>query len=151
MRKPSQHTEVMAMTEAVNFEIPKEINTRLDRLASMYGNLTAFVAMKAGYAREDIPVLIFRVAELYGVIQALGVIFGYKCTKEVRKAIDTFKDLFEEALDYMFEDVDNPDLLESIMRGLDKLHVASLMLIVGCAGLSAIVPAPENLGGDSRD
>jgi len=33
------------MTEdVVTFEVPKEINTRLDRLASLYGNLTAFVA-----------------------------------------------------------------------------------------------------------
>ncbi len=53
--------------EAVNFEIPKEIDTRLDRLASMYGNLTAFVAMKAGYRVEDKPILIFRLAELYGL------------------------------------------------------------------------------------
>ncbi len=136
--------------EAVNFEIPKEINTRLDRLASMYGNLTAFVAMKAGYQTEDIPILIFRIAELYGVIQALGVIFGYKCQKEVRKAIDTFKSLFEEGLDYIFEDVNNPDLLKDLMEGLDKLHLASLMLIVGCAGLPAILPAPEKVGGDGQ-
>jgi hypothetical protein len=136
--------------EVVNFEIPKEINTRLDRLASMYGNLTAFVAMKAGYQTEDIPILIFRIAELYGVIQALGVIFGYKCQKEVRKAIDTFKSLFEEGLDYIFEDVNNPDLLKDLMEGLDKLHVASLMLIVGCAGLPAILPAPDKVGGDGQ-
>jgi hypothetical protein len=140
----------MSSNEVVNFEIPKEINTRLDRLASMYGNLTAFVAMKAGYQTEDIPVLIFRIAELYGVIQALGVIFGYKCQKEVRKAIDTFKALFEEGLDYIFEDVNNPDLLKDLMEGLDKLHVASLMLIVGCAGLPAILPAPEKVGGDGQ-
>lgn len=140
----------MSSNEVVNFEIPKEINTRLDRLASMYGNLTAFVAMKAGYQTEDIPVLIFRIAELYGVIQALGVIFGYKCQKEVRKAIDTFKALFEEGLDYIFEDVNNPDLLKDLMEGLDKLHVASLMLIVGCAGLPAILPAPEKVGGGGQ-
>lgn len=135
--------------DAVTFEVPKEIDTRLDRLASMYGDLTAFVARKAGYEKEDIPVLIFRTAELYGISQALGVIFGYKCTKEVRKALDAFKSLFEEGLDYIFEDVDNPDLLKDLLEGLDKLHVATLMLIVACAGQSAILPAPENLGSGS--
>ena len=136
------------MTEdVVTFQIPKEIDARLDRLASMYGDLTAFVARKAGYDKEDIPVLIFRVAELYGISQALGVIFGYKCTKEVRKALDAYKDLFNEALDYIFSDIDNPDLIKDLMEGLDKLHVASFMLIVACAGLPAIIPAPENIGG----
>jgi hypothetical protein len=136
------------MTEdVVTFEIPKEIDSRLDRLASMYGNLTAFVASRAGYDKEDIPVLMFRIAELYGISQALGIIFGYKCTKEVRKALDTFKDLFNEGLDYIFSDIDNPDLLKDLMDSLDKLHVATLMLIVACAGQSAILPAPENIGG----
>jgi hypothetical protein len=136
------------MTEdVVTFEIPKEIDSRLDRLASLYGNLTAFVASRAGYEKEDIPVLIFRIAELYGISQALGIIFGYKCTKEVRKALDTFKDLFNEGLDYIFSDIDNPDLLKDLMDGLNKLHVATLMLIVACAGQSAILPAPENIGG----
>mgnify|MGYP001770613155 CR=1 FL=1 len=134
-------------TEVVNFEIPKEIDARLDRLASIYGNLTAFVAMKAGYKVEDKPILIFRLAELYGLTQALGIIFGYKCTEEVRKVLDVYKDLFEEGLDYLFEDVDNPDLIKDLMEGLDKLKVASLMLIVACAGLPAILPAPENIGG----
>ena len=139
------------MTEdVVTFEIPKEIDTRLDRLASLYGNLTAFVASRAGYDKEDIPVLIFKIAEVYGISQALGVIFGYKCTKEVRKALDTFKDLFNEGLDYIFSDIDNPDLLKHLMDGLDKLHVAMLMLIVACAGLPAILPAPENIGGGAN-
>ncbi len=139
------------MTEGVvTFDVPKEVNTRLDRLASMYGDLTAFVARRAGYEKEDIPVLIFRIAELYGISQALGIIFGYKCTKEVRKALDAFKSLFEEGLDYIFEDIDNPDLLKDLLDGLDKLHVASLMLIVACAGQSAILPAPEGLGGGSN-
>ena len=97
--------------EAVNFEIPKSIDSLLDRLASMYGSLTAYVAMRAGYDKEDIPVLIFRLAELYGLTQALGVVFGSKCEKEVRKAIDVYKDLFEEGLDYVFGNIDNPCLL----------------------------------------
>jgi len=140
------------MTEdVVTFEIPKEINTRLDRLASMYGDLTAFVARRANYEKEDIPVLIFRLAELYGITQALGVIFGYKCTKEVRKTLDAFKSLFDEGLDYIFSDIDNPDLLNDLLKALDKLHVASLMLIVGCAGLPAILPAPDKLGGGAND
>ncbi len=139
------------MTEdVVTFQIPKEIDTRLDRLASMYGDLTAFVARRAGYDKEDIPVLIFRIAELYGISQALGVIFGYKCTQEVRKALDAFKSLFDEGLDYIFSDIDNPDLLKDLMEGLDKLHVAMLMLIVACAGLPAILPAPESLGGGAN-
>ena len=137
-------------SEAVNFEIPKEINARLDRLASIYGNLTAFVAMKAGYQVEDKPVLIFRLAELYGLTQALGIIFGYKCTSEVRKVLDVYKDLFEEGLDYLFGEIDNPDLIKDLMEGLDKLKVATLMLIVACAGLPAILPAPESLGGGSQ-
>ena len=136
-------------TEAVDFEVPKNIDTLLDRLASMYGNLTAFVAMRAGYESEDIPVLIFRVAELYGLTQALGVIFGSRCEKEVRKALDVYKDLFDEALDYIFGNNDNPDLLRDLMDGLFKLKVGVMMLITGCAGLPAIVRAPPEAGGDA--
>jgi len=135
--------------EAVNFEIPKSIDSLLDRLASMYGSLTAYVAMRAGYDKEDIPVLIFRLAELYGLTQALGVIFGSKCEKEVRKAIDVYKDLFEEGLDYVFGNIDNPDLLQALMDGLFKLKVGVMMLITGCAGLPAVVRAPPEEGGDA--
>jgi len=135
--------------EAVNFEIPKSIDTLLDRLASMYGSLTAYVAMRAGYDTEDIPVLIFRVAELYGLTQALGVIFGSRCEKEVRKALDVYKDLFEESLDYVFGNTDNPDLLKDLMDGLFKLKVGVMMLITGCAGLPAVVRAPPEDGGDA--
>jgi len=116
----------------------------------MYGSLTAFVAMRAGYDKEDIPVLIFRLAELYGLTQALGVIFGSKCEKEVREAIDVYKDLFEEGLDYVFGNIDNPDLLQALMDGLFKLKVGVMMLITGCAGLPAIVRAPPEEGGDAN-
>jgi hypothetical protein len=107
--------------------------------------------MKAGYQVEDKPILIFRLAELYGLTQALGVIFGYKCTKEVRKVLDVYKDLFEEGLDYLFEDVENPDLIKDLMESLDKLKLATLMLIVSCAGLPAILPAPDKVGGGAND
>jgi hypothetical protein len=135
--------------EAVNFEVPKSIDALLDRLASMYGSLTAYVAMRAGYDTEDIPVLIFRVAELYGLTQALGVIFGSRCEKEVRKALDVYKDLFEESLDYVFGNTDNPDVLKDLMDGLFKLKVGVMMLITGCAGLPAVVRAPPEDGGDA--
>ena len=135
--------------EAVNFEIPKSINPLLDRLASMYGSLTAYVQMRAGYESGDIPVLIFRVAELYGLTQALGVIFGSKCEKEVRKALEVYKDLFEESLDYIFGNIENPDLLKDLMDGLFKLKVGTFLLMTGCAGLPAIVKAPPEDGGDA--
>jgi hypothetical protein len=135
--------------EAVNFEIPKSIDTLLDRLASMYGSLTAYVQMRAGYESEDIPILIFRVAELYGLTQALGIIFGSKCEKDVRKALEVYKDLFEESLDYVFGDVEHPDIIKDLMDGLFKLKVGVLMLITGCAGLPAIVRAPPEEGGDA--
>jgi hypothetical protein len=140
---------VAVANEAVNFEVPKSIDTLLDRLASMYGSLTAYVAMRAGYESEDIPILIFRVAELYGLTQALGVIFGSRCEREVRKALDVYKELFEEALDYVFGDIGNPDLLKDLMDGLFKLKVGTFMLITGCAGLPAVVKAPPEEGGDS--
>jgi hypothetical protein len=135
--------------EAVNFEVPKGIDTLLDRLASMYGSLTAHVAMRAGYDTEEVPVLIFRVAELYGLTQALGVIFGSRCEKEVRKALEVYKDLFDEALDYIFGNIDNPGMLKDLMDGLFKLKVGVMMLITGCAGLPAVVSAPPEERGDA--
>ncbi len=51
----------MTEVQAVDFKVPPTIDSLLDRLATMYGSLVAYVERKGGYEPADIPILIFNV------------------------------------------------------------------------------------------
>jgi len=140
----------MNEAQAVDFKVPPTIDRLLDRLATMYGSLVAFMERRAGYDNEDIPVLIFKVAEDFALVQLLGVLFGSKCQKEVEQVLSAYKDLFEGVLDCVFTEPIDQNEVQHLQDLLFQLKVAVYVLIAGCAGLPAILPAPPEPNTDTQ-
>jgi hypothetical protein len=140
----------MNEAQAVDFKVPPTIDRLLDRLATMYGSLVAFMERRAGYDNEDIPVLIFKVAEDFALVQLLGVLFGSKCQKEVEQVLSAYKDLLEGTADCVFTESYSQDEVKHLQDLLFRLKVATYMLVVACAGLPAILPAPPEPNADTQ-
>jgi hypothetical protein len=133
----------MTEAQAVDFQIPPSIDRLLDRLAVLYGSLVAYMERRAGYESEDIPILVFKVAETFGLVQLLGVLFGSRCQDKVEEVLNVYKDLVEGAIDCVFDQVEDQDKVKHLQDLLFQLKVAIYVLIAGCAGLPAIVRAPS--------
>ena len=140
----------MTEVQAVDFKVPPTIDSLLDRLATMYGSLVAYVERRGGFESADIPVLIFKVAETFGAVQLLGVLFGSRCQDQVEQVLKVFKDLFEGALDCVFTEPIDQNEVQHLQDLLFQLKVAVYVLIAGCAGLPAIVKAPPEPSTDTQ-
>ena len=129
------------MPEAIDFEIPPSIGALLDRLASMHSSLVAYMDKRLGL-QSDSTLLIFKLTELWGLMQAVSVLYGSVCQDKVQEALETYKNLFEVGLDLIYGEGLSQEDVEDLNDMLFRLKVATIMLIAGCSGLPAIVKAP---------
>jgi len=104
-----------------------------DVLDAMYASLPALIARKAGYANEDLPNLIFRVAEVFGIMETASTLLGSECEKEVVEALMAYKRYFEEALTYLLTERYDKDRIEALTdKDLYNLGVYTMALIKAC-------------------
>jgi hypothetical protein len=127
--------------KAIDFEIPPSIGALLDRLASMHSSLVAYMDKRSGL-QSDSTLLAFKLNELWGIMQAVSVLYGSVCQDKVQEALETYKNLFEVGLDLIYGEGLSQEDLEDLNDMLFRLKVATIMLIAGCSGLPAIVKAP---------
>jgi len=127
--------------KAIDFEIPPSIGALLDRLASMHSSLVAYMDKRLGL-QSDSTLLIFKLTELWGLMQAVSVLYGSVCQDKVQEALETYKNLFEVGLDLIYGEGLSQEDVEDLNDMLFRLKVATIMLIAGCSGLPAIVKAP---------
>ena len=133
----------MPETKAIDFEIPPNIEALLDRLASMHGLLATYVKMRANRLSEDSATIAFRLFELWGIMQAVTVLYGSVCQDKVQEVLETYRNLFEIGLEHIHGKALSKEDIEDINDMLFRLKVATIMLIAGCSGLPAIVKAPS--------
>jgi hypothetical protein len=136
--------------EATSFNVPEEVQGPLRRASQLFGDLMGYVDNLAGLKGEDLrSVIILRSAEVYGVVQLAGILFGYKCQESMPKVIKTYSLLLEKVLDWLYSGADYQAGLE--LEGLIfKYEVGLYILVAGCAGVGAVVPYYEEGGGNDN-
>jgi hypothetical protein len=139
--------EVAGMVEATAFRPPEELEGLLRRASQLYGDLMGYIDSIAGLKEEDLrSFIILHVAEIYGAVQMAGVLFGASCQEAMASAIKTYSLMLEKVLDWLHAGADSKTGQE-----LDQLafqfEVGLYLLVAGCAGIPAVVPAPEDKEG----
>jgi hypothetical protein len=104
----------------------------LDVLANMYASLPELIAWRAGYDNEDLPALVFRAAELYGIMETAGVLLGPECEKDVTEVLVAFFRYFEQALAYFIAERDDKKVIDTLDREMFDLKVRAVYLIDAC-------------------
>jgi len=136
--------------ETTSFRVPEEVQGPLRRASQLFGDLMGYIDNLAGANSEDLrSVIILRSAEVFGVVQLAGILFGFKCQESLQKAVKTYSLMLEKVLDWLYSGADYKAGLE--LEGLIfKYEVGIYILLAGCAGIGAVVPYYEEGGGSDN-
>ncbi len=135
------------MVEFTTFNVPEEVQGLLRRASQLYGSLMGYIDQLAGFKEQDLRTwVIMHVAEIYGVVQLSGVLFGGQCQEGVTEVVKTYSLMLEKVLDWLYSGADYQTGLDLDQLAF-KFEVGLYLFVAGCAGLGAIVPAPEDKEG----
>ena len=134
------------MVGVTTFSVPEEVQGFLKRASQLYGNLMGYIDHLAGLKEQDLRTwVIMHVAEIYGVVQLSGVLFGSQCQEAVTDVVKTYSLMLEKVLDWLYGGADYQTGLDLDQLAF-KFEVGLYLFVAGCAGIGAIVPAPEEGG-----
>jgi len=129
------------------FNVPESVQGFLKRASQLYGSLMTYIDQLAGFKEQDLRTwVIMHVAEIYGVVQLSGVLFGGQCQEAVTEVVKTYSLMLEKVLDWLYSGADYQTGLDLDQLAF-KFEVGLYLFVAGCAGLGAIVPAPEDKEG----